>query len=378
MTRSRHAPPPAASGRRGLAVALLLGLAALVLGGTALAVVLLRGGSGDACRLAAWRSLPSSVDLPPGWSMSASGIYVDSVGTTLTGPAPSSSDGSQPAIFVSVGCYGSDAKEGLARSHDVALAGGSTDIAFPAVGDESVALQDASSGQLTVFVRRDELVASLASTDTTSVDDLAAAARAVDAAMRSAATTAASGDAARGSPAASPPPAASPSVAAPQTPSHAAADLEAQLPKKAGDITLATESYAAGEILGPSDPTDPLTVALGALGKTADDLVIAEAYDETGQQDLYIDAFRLDGVGGSKLARLVIDDWLGAAPQPDASGGDASGLPTSTATVGGKKVTKVSQGEGAPTDYVYVHGDVVFDVGTGDANLAKSILAALP
>jgi hypothetical protein len=368
MSRQRGKPEPPAR-RPALIAALVLGLAGVLLGAAALLLVVTRGASPDSCRMAAWRSLPSSTALPPGWAMSGSGIYIDSVGTTLTGPQPTASDATQPAIFVSVGCYGVDAAQGLARSHEVALSGGSTDISFPVVGDESFALRDTTSGQYTVFVRRGELVASLASTDATSVGDLETAARAVDSAMSAAAVAPTATDAARASPGGSPPPTAAASASPEETTSHAAADLERQLPAKAGGVTFAHESYAAGDVLGPADPGDALTTALQALGKTTKDLVIAEAYDESGAKDIYIDAFRITGVSGAKLSPVIVGEWLGAG---------SAGTGGATATVGGKKVTKVSQGDGGPTDYVYVHGDVVFDVGTSDAELAKTVLAALP
>jgi hypothetical protein len=56
----------------------------------------------------------------------------------------------------------------------------------------------------------------------------------------------------------------------------------------------------------------------------------------------------------------------------------ASGMTTTPATVGTKSVIKVDYGDGGPIDYVYVHGQDVFDVSTSDPTLAATVLNQLP
>jgi hypothetical protein len=384
MPNPKRRPTPAARGAdpsvaqaersrpRSVGLALALATAGAVLGAVALGVVLTRPDPG-ACRVAAWSSLPSVAALPSGWTASASGIYIDSVGTTLNGPAPSASDDTAPAIFVSVGCYGPDAHVGVARSHDASHSSGGADISFPAVGDESFATHDASSGEFTVVFRRAQLVATLAAAGSVSVDDLATAARAVDDAMR---VASAGGTPSPGGANASPAPSAAGSPAGSASPSgsesavsHAAPDLEAQLPTAASGVTLAHTSFAGTDVLGSDAASTALTAALTALGKQPADLRIAEAYDESGVEQWYVDAFELSGVSGSSLSAAVRNGWLGAG---------ASGVKTTTATIGGKHVTRIDRGADVPVDTVYVHGAVVFDISSSDAAVVKAVLAKLP
>jgi hypothetical protein len=378
MTRRRPGQPEPTVGApaRAAIAGLAFGLVGFVLGAAALAVVLLRPGApADACRQAAWSALPAVAALPSGWTMSGSGIYVDSVGTTLSGPTPSASDEPTPAIFVSVGCYGSDAHDGLLRSHVVALGEGSTDVSFPRLGDESFATHDEASGQYTVLVRRGPLVATLAAAGSIDVDDLIAATRAVDAAMTSGPTSAGAatpGPAASGAP--SPSPAgsaeATPEASVPDTAAqHLAPDLEKLLPASVAGVDLQRSSFAGSDVLGNDQSSKGLTDALTAMGKAPKDLEIAEALDTSGSSDWYIDAFRLPGVSGSKLVAAILTGWLDAGAQ---------GTKSTTATIDGKRVTHLDRGADTPGDWLYVKDDVVFDVAASDEATARQVLAALP
>ncbi|HEU4672892.1 MAG TPA: hypothetical protein VFS32_08340 [Candidatus Limnocylindrales bacterium] len=381
MTRQRNRPGAAAATparRSRLAIAAFgLALAGLALGGAALALVLLRPGTSEACRQAAWSSLPAPGSLPNGWTMSGSGIYIDSVGTTLGGPAPSASDEIAPAIFVSVGCYGPDAHDGLLRSHVVSLSEGAVDVPFASVGEESFATSNQAAGQSVVLFRRGPLVATLAAAGSISAADLETAARAVDAAMEKAtngATALPSVPAAGGaaSPPATPGPSAPPSAApSDEAASHADPDLEALLPASIGDTTLDRESYVATKVLGTDTASKALTDSLKALGASPSDLRIAEAFDSSGAATWYLDAFRLPGVGGSRLATAVVEGWITAG---------SSGATRTNRTIGGKHVVHVTAGSGSGglSDFVYVHGDVVFDIATTETAVVRKILAALP
>lgn len=371
---SRAAAPPAPGHSRLPWVALALALAGTLMGGVALGAVLLRSDPG-ACRAAAWNSLPAVDSLPSGWTASASGIYIDSVGTTLTGPAPSASDDTAPAIFVSVGCYGADAHLGVTRSHDAARSSGGADISFPSVGDESFATLDSTAGQYTVVFRRAQLVATLAAPGSVTLDDLATASRAVDDAMKagSAGTTAGGANGGPGSSASSSPsPAGSPSGspdASAAADSHAAPDLEKQLPSSAAGVALSQVSYVGTDVLGTDAASTALSAAVTALGRKPENLRIAEAFDPSGTNTWYVDAFELDGVSGTELSKAVRTAWLGAG---------SSGVTSSSQTIGGKKVTRLDRGPDAPADTVYVHGAFVFDIGTSDAGVIKAVLAKLP
>jgi hypothetical protein len=373
--RGRSRPPATPPGRSRLALAALgLALVGLALGGAALAVVLLRPATSEACRQAAWASLPAPGSLPAGWTMSGSGIYIDSVGTTLSGPLPSASDEVPPAIFASVGCYGADAHDGLLRSHVVALSEGAVDVPFATVGDESFATHNDASGEYTILVRRGSLVATLAAAGSVDVGDLETAARAVDTAMGaamsgSAAAPTAPAQTPRG-PSATPPPSASGSAEPSDSgASHADPSLEALLPTAVGDTALDRESYVATDVLGTDAASKAFADELTALGAAPADLRIAEAFDASGSADWYLDAFRLPGVSGSKLASAVIDGWI-AGGSPDVT--------RTKRTIAGRNVVQVGAGGEGLSDYVYVHDGVVFDIATTDAAIGRKVLATLP
>jgi hypothetical protein len=346
------------------------------MGAAALTFVVTRTDPGS-CRAAAWGSLPAVNTLPAGWTATASGIYIDSVGTTLTGPTPSASDESPPAIFVSVGCYGADAHLGVTRSHDTSRSTGGTDISFASVGDESFATRDATTGEYTVVVRRSQLVATLAAAGTISLDDLSTAARAVDAAMRAGTAGTAGGGAAVAASRApgGPSPSPSPSTASAGSPGasgevqHAAPALEAALPDSAAGVKLSRASFLGTDVLSTDAPSKALTAAITALGRKPADLSIAEGFDASGARDWYVDVFELRGVSGNALGTAIRSAWIGAG---------ASNVTSTSSTIGGKRVTRLDRGSGAAPDTVYVHGSRVWDVSSSDPAVVSAVLAKLP
>jgi len=362
--RSAAAGRPAARG-----LALPLSLLAVAIAIAALAVTMLRGSTPSAasCRTSAWNAVPTLDALPSGWTMSGTGFYVDSLATTLVGPTPS--DGTQgPTIYVSVSCYGGDAHEALTRSRDAALAAGAVDMDFPKVGNESTATRDTAAGSLSVYVLRGSLVANLAAPSDIDLTNLQTAAQAVDTAMTRAETPGAS------LPVQVRPSAGAVGSAAPPQPSadvltHVAPDLEALLPKKVETTVLTTDSTTAASAVADDASSKLLTDALKKLGKVPNDLQIAEAYDGTGNVDIYVIGFRIPGVTAAKLEPVVIGSWL-APPSASAT--------TSKTTLAKKAMTKITFADGGASDYIYQHGDVVFDIETPDAALAEKVAGLLP
>jgi hypothetical protein len=363
-TPSAEAGLPAA--RR---LALPLSLLAVAIAIAALAVTMLRGSppSASSCRTSAWNAVPALDALPSGWTMSGTGFYVDSLATTLVGPTPS--DGTQgPTIYVSVSCYGGDAHEALTRSRAAALAAGSVDMEFPRVGNETTATRDTAAGSLSVYVLRGSLVANLAAPSDIDLINLQTAAQAVDAAMSRAETPGAS------LPAQVRPSTAAAASASPPHPSadvltHVAPDLEALLPKKIDSTVLTTDSSTAASAVVGDASSAALTDALKKMGKVPNDLQMAEAYDGTAKVDIYVIGFRIPGVTAAKLAPVIIGSWL-APPSANAT--------TSKVTVAKKDMTKITFADGGPSDYIYQHGDVVFDIETPDAAVAEKVAALLP
>jgi hypothetical protein len=70
------------------------------------------------------------------------------------------------------------------------------------------------------------------------------------------------------------------------------------------------------------------------------------------------------------LAPIVLDTWLSAS---------GSGVTTSTVTLGGKELTKVSYGDGGSVSYVRATpGEAVVVIETSDEALAAAAAATLP
>jgi hypothetical protein len=365
------APAPSFSGWLVLLSVVAIGLSVAAIGFT-----LFRGSaSPDAgCRTLAWDALPDGSGLPDGWSVAAGNFYVDGAGTSLIGPTPS--DGSAPTtLYLQVTCYGADSHQALTRSHGSALATGGTDVPLVNLGDESFATEDPTNASTTVYVRLGGLLAILVAPSAIDPGELEQAARAVDTALSLAGSTAArpsptirtprpSGSTGAGSPSPSVP--AGPSA----TPTHLVPDLEKLLPATVGNLALTRQSILGTTGLVGSDPSSQALVAtLDTLGKTPADFQIAAGYDESGVTDLQVFAFRLGGVKGPVLGQAIVDSYQAAG---------ASAVTAAKVTISGKSVTHISYGTTEADDYVYVHGDVVYDVGTTDPDLAAQSLAALP
>jgi hypothetical protein len=384
--RERQAAGSGASPRRAVIATLILSVVAMLISVGALAVVLTRGtntaqtGGADpnACRTAAWGAVPSVTALPPGWAIASTRFFVDNLSTQLVGPVPSgSTEGT--AAFVSVSCYGSDAALALARSHEAALAAGATDISFPRLGDESLAITSSLTGSTIAYIRRGVLVADV--TAPTSLDPTAfqAIAGAVDAAMiqalspspgpsaagasssAGASTLALPEPTATGDPASAP--SASPSAA---IVSHVAPDLEALMPLTVEGASFVSQSVTGTTALQSDVTSQSLIASLKNLGKTPDDLQIAEAHDAAGKLPLRLFGFRVNGVPTSDLASAIVESWMANTTLTPKR---------SDVTIAGHRLTKVAFAQGA--DYVYETTGVVFDIETTDDSLVSKVLPLL-
>jgi hypothetical protein len=158
-------------------------------------------------------------------------------------------------------------------------------------------------------------------------------------------------------------------VPASLAPVHAAPALEALLPHVLNGTTLSSQSATGATALGTDPSSQALTKTLASLGKKPADLLIAEAYDPSGNIALWVIGFQAGGVAGTTLRQAILDSWLAAAP---------SNVKTTTVTISGKQVIKVDYGDGGVLDYLYEHGESVFDVATADASLAATALGQLP
>jgi hypothetical protein len=154
----------------------------------------------------------------------------------------------------------------------------------------------------------------------------------------------------------------------PEPESHVSPALEAVLPKTAGATALTTQSWTGATLLSDDGWSNAFTAFLQSVGKTSADLLIAQGYDQTGNIDLTVAAFKISGVSAADVRKTLVNAWKADYPE----------LATTSETVGGKKVTKgVFQDTGIDS-YWYEHEDLVYDVETADSDLAATVLAALP
>ncbi len=270
-------------------------------------------------------------------------------------------------MFVSVSCYGSDAQLAFTRDREGALAAGATNVSFPSLGDQTVAVRNSAAGTTVVYIRRGLLVADLTAPVTLDQSTLEALAKTVDASMTAALTsTPAPAPATGGTAVASEPPTLPPTASA-VAESHVVPDLEARLPHTVKGTTLSVQSVDGTTALQNGATSQALAASLSRLGKAPADLQIAAAHDPSGTLPLIVFAFRVGGVSTADLGKAVIESWsAGASPAPT----------NSQLTIGGRKVTKVAFSQ-SPPDYMWEGDGVVFDIETTDESLVSTVLPLL-
>ena len=358
-------------------VALVLSLVALALAGIALAWALLfSGGQGaDDCQARAWDSIPEERDLPEGWSVAATSFFVGNMTVTLEGPAADAETG-EGVIYTTVTCFGKDSAEALGRSRAADASTGSPTSDLDGIGEEGYQIDD-GTGLSAIHFRRADLVSYLVVAGNVTPEELRAAGEAFDQAMIDAKAGDIPSIAPGGTPAPgieSPivePPAVDPSAlpSGPPSGEPASPELDALLPKEIAGTPFVVETSIATDVLGDDAGSKALTAGLGELGKTADDLEVAQAYDPNGTVDLVLFAFRLPDADPEALRSLVLDTWLVAG---------AEGVTTEEVELGGKTLTHVDYGEEVPGAYLYSVGDVAVIIQTGSEDLAAEAAEALP
>lgn len=393
---------PSAQPSRTILVVAALSVVAIVISGFSIFLSLTRpagGGSGTAdstaCRTMAWNALPNPVGLPAGWTLSTSNFYVDGAGASVNGPVPADGSSAGPTIYLQVTCFGGDGHLVMSRFHDSANAAGGSDVDFTKLGDESFASLDSTGQGTSVYIRRGQLVASLLAPADVASAELTATAAAVDTGLAFAASggqvaavpqgsprplpSTSVGSPATGSPGASAgdsapagsaPAGSAPADSADPSEQHAAPDLEALLPRKIGGVALTYQSTDGTTALAGDDAsTKALVASLTQMGKTVADLDIAEAYDGDGSLDAQIIAFRVTGISADKLGQAILDSWLSDG---------ASGITSAKTTISGKTVTKVTYSDGGPADYLYLKGEVVYDLSTSTDSVVTDTLSQFP
>jgi hypothetical protein len=144
--------------------------------------------------------------------------------------------------------------------------------------------------------------------------------------------------------------------------------LEGRIPATIDGVDLTTQSAVDATNLSGDPDGRALNAAIVKLGKAASDLEVALANDQSGTIDLTILGFRADGVDAATMRSIVLEAWLAAG---------TPGVTTSTVTLSGTQVTKVSYGDQGADEYLMTVDDSVFVLETTDPALATSAVAAL-
>ena len=149
---------------------------------------------------------------------------------------------------------------------------------------------------------------------------------------------------------------------------HDAAELESLLPATLNGTALVAQSWDGDGLLTDDPWSTSMTAFLTAACKLPADLHVAQSYDPNSALDASIGVYKVDGVDAAALSDALIAAWKGDYPE----------MTVSQVKVGGKDVTKGDFGEDTITSYLYVRGDVVYDVESSDEEIATAALAALP
>jgi hypothetical protein len=147
---------------------------------------------------------------------------------------------------------------------------------------------------------------------------------------------------------------------------HGAVALEGRLPDTIGGTTLAHSSYDGPSFLasGTSANRAALTTMLAQLGRSVDDLSLAQATDPSGKLQFVEGIFRVAGAPPDQLESA----WLAAQ---QSSSGDQ--LVQGTVNVGGMTVTKLSDPNGDTTWVVPRNDSLVLILTNDDALVSEAI-----
>jgi len=349
-----------------------LAIGAVVLAGVALAMTFLGRGGGsnlDACRKAAWAAVPSSNDLPDGWTLSATDLNANGMTVSVLGTPTTDGTSNPPVVYASVTCYGDVAATAMSQYRDAAKEAGAT-VTDRGLGGDAYDVDNPSSGSVTTLFRVGGLIGQIADAGSASPTELATITSAVAAAMgdRSAAGTSGGQANASGAPASGEPslePSGSDDAGASELPT--APELEAHMPTDAGGTPLTVVSGIATDFL-PHDPSGgALIAALRQDGIGAADLQVAQAYDDSQSVDLSVFGFRVTKGDVAKLRAAVVNSWLS---------GSAPGVKQTSVKLGTKTFTKIDYGTDN-FDWVYTGTDYVIVIETSDATLATEVAGSV-
>ncbi len=146
-------------------------------------------------------------------------------------------------------------------------------------------------------------------------------------------------------------------------------DLSVLMPQELGGIPLTVRVLTGPGALADSAGTEAIADVLTALGKTADDLRIAQAFaaDLTTTPAYAINAFRVDGVEGRVLLESM---WMRTAEDA----GLPPDFPLPLETIGGRTVWPVYRGPDNQWIVIYASGEMLVNaIGAGGLPLEEAM-----
>lgn len=145
---------------------------------------------------------------------------------------------------------------------------------------------------------------------------------------------------------------------------HADATLEGLLPDSVGTVTLEKRSANGEDFVGSGTQTGGTVIdALGSIVSAPGAVTVALAVPSgSGSTRLLLAAYRVNGIDGTKLGRM-----LAAFPSQI----------WSHQTIGGRDVLVSAAGSDKSRTYLRITGDVLEQVETDDGALAQEAIAAL-
>lgn len=149
---------------------------------------------------------------------------------------------------------------------------------------------------------------------------------------------------------------------------HDAPDLESRLPTELQGTTLQVQSWTGVGILSDDNFSTSVTAFLACVGKTPDDLRVAQAYDPDQAIDGSIGIYEVDGVAPEDVRDALLAAWKVDSPD----------MTVSTVKLGGHDVTRADFGEDTIDSWLIVRDGVVYDIETNDEQVAAAAIAALP
>ncbi len=359
--RSRAADPePLAAGLRATRA---LALTALVIAVAALgfaAVQLLA--PAPSCQDEAWNVQPSPGDLPDAWAIAATQYDLDRKTMSFTGPFPQDGVSSQASVISTITCFEQGAADAVTRSQQASEDADQTVIVRDDLGEQAFSAVD-DSGATFLQLRTGRVVVYLAGSPDTSATEVDQIASAFDIALGGDGGTIA-------------PPTVGPSddlgfasIDPEASASPEAPELVAMLPTQVGDVTLTVDSATGSSFLGDDQGSRAVLATLREADLGADDLRVAQAYDELGASDISILLVSVDGMPVAQTQEMVLDVWLAAT---------GPGVVQAPVELAGETYTRIDYGDDGLVDYVRSDGDVVVVITTADPDLAEATAAAMP